>query len=126
MKRTIVLAAGAGSRLKTVITFGTFDLFHIGHLRILTRARQLGDRLVVGVSTDELNLSKKNYKPIFSLAYRMEIIAALSCVDAVFPEESMELKKDYVQKYGADILVMGNDWEGRFDDLKSICEVVYL
>lgn len=112
--------------MKTVITFGTFDLFHVGHLRILTRSRQLGDKLVVGVSTDELNFSKKNYKPIFPLAERMEILSSLTCVDEVFPEESLELKKHYVEKYHADILVMGDDWQGKFDYLRSLCDVVYL
>ena len=95
--------------MKTVITFGTYDLFHIGHLRILSRARKLGDRLVVGVSTDELNLSKKNIRPVFSLAERMEIIGGLSCVDEVFPEESLEKKGEYIKAHKADILVMGND-----------------
>ncbi len=112
--------------MKTVITFGTYDLFHIGHLRILQRGRQLGDRLVVGISTDELNFSKKGIKPIFSLAERVEIISALSCVDEVFPEESLELKGDYIKAYKADILVMGDDWQGKFDCHKSLCEVIYL
>ena len=112
--------------MKTVITFGTFDLFHVGHLRILTRARQLGDRLVVGVSTSELTFSKKGTSPIFSFAERMEIIRALSCVDAVFPEESLELKGAYIQSHGASVLVMGDDWQDKFDSYKSLCEVVYL
>jgi glycerol-3-phosphate cytidylyltransferase len=112
--------------VKTVITFGTFDLFHIGHLRILTRARQLGDRLVVGVSTDELNISKKGALPVFSFAERMEIIEALACVDKAFAEESLELKGTYIQKHKADSLVMGDDWRGKFDQFSSLCEVVYL
>ncbi len=112
--------------MKTVITFGTYDLFHIGHLRILTRAKQLGDRLVVGVSTDELNFSKKGIKPVFSLTERMEILRAISCVDDVFPEESLDLKGDYIRFYKADILVMGDDWSGKFDCFKSLCDVIYL
>jgi glycerol-3-phosphate cytidylyltransferase len=112
--------------MKTVITFGTYDLFHIGHLRILTRAKELGDRLVVGVSTDELNFSKKGIRPVFSLAERMEILRALSCVDDVFPEESLELKGDYIKSFKADVLVMGDDWRGKFDVYKSFCDVVYL
>ncbi|MDX2028985.1 MAG: adenylyltransferase/cytidyltransferase family protein [Alphaproteobacteria bacterium] len=112
--------------MKTVITFGTYDLFHIGHVRILTRARAYGDRLVVGVSTDTLNISKKNYKPVFAQEHRLEIVKALSCVDDAFYEESLELKGEYIKKHKADILVMGDDWKGRFDEFKSLCEVVYL
>jgi glycerol-3-phosphate cytidylyltransferase len=112
--------------MKTVITFGTYDLFHIGHLRILARAKELGDRLVVGVSTDELNFSKKGINPVFSLAERMEILRAIACVDEVFPEESLELKGEYIRFYKADVLVMGDDWRGKFDCYKSLCEVVYL
>ncbi len=112
--------------MKTIITFGTYDLFHIGHLRILARARALGDRLVVGVSTDELNFSKKHINPVFTLAERMEIIRALSCVDEVFPEESLDLKGDYIQQHNASVLVMGDDWQGKFDMFKPLCEVVYL
>jgi glycerol-3-phosphate cytidylyltransferase len=112
--------------MKTVITFGTYDLFHVGHLRILTRARQLGGRLVVGVSTDALNVSKKNIKPVFCFSERMEIVRALACVDEVFAEESLALKGDYIRAHKADILVMGDDWRGKFDQFGSLCEVVYL
>ena len=110
----------------TVITFGTFDVFHIGHLAILERAAALGDRLVVGVSSDELNIAKKGRPCVYDLASRTAILRALRCVDEVFTEESLELKRDYIQKYGADVLVMGDDWKGRFDELGDICEVVYL
>ena len=112
--------------MKTVITFGTYDLFHVGHLRLLQRARQLGDRLVVGVSTDDLNFSKKGFHPIFSQADRCEIVGALGIVDQVFFEESLEQKGDYIKTYKADILVMGDDWKGRFDQFKSLCDVIYL
>ena len=112
--------------MKTVITFGTYDLFHIGHLRILARAKELGNRLVVGVSTDELNFSKKGIKPVFTLAERMEILRAIGCVDEVFPEESLELKGEYIKKFKADVLVMGDDWKGKFDGFGAFCEVVYL
>ena len=112
--------------MTTVITFGTYDLFHIGHLRLLTRARALGDRLVVGVSTDELNFSKKGFKPVFPFADRLEIIRALSCVDAAFAEESLEQKGDYIKAHQADILVMGDDWRGKFDHLSALCRVTYL
>jgi choline-phosphate cytidylyltransferase len=111
---------------RTVITFGTFDVFHVGHLRMIERAAALGDRLVVGVSADELNLRKKGREPIFSEAERVEIVSALKCVSEVFVEESLELKREYVLRYGADVLVMGDDWEGKFDELQDVCEVVYL
>ncbi len=111
---------------RTVITFGTFDVFHVGHLRMIERAAALGDRLVVGVSADELNLRKKGREPIFSEAERVEIVSALRCVSEVFVEESLELKRDYVLHHGADVLVMGDDWQGKFDELNDVCEVVYL
>lgn len=111
---------------RTVITFGTFDVFHVGHLRILERAGEHGDRLVVGVSTDALNASKKGRLPVYSESERIEIVAALRCVDKVFFEESLEQKGEYIRAYGADVLVMGDDWEGRFDDLSQLCEIVYL
>jgi len=110
---------------RTVITFGTFDVLHVGHIRVLDRARALGDRLVVGVSADQLNISKKGRAPVFSQDERLEIVGSLRVVDEVFVEESLELKREYVTKYGAVILAMGNDWEGKFDYLNDICEVVY-
>jgi glycerol-3-phosphate cytidylyltransferase len=112
--------------MTTVITFGTFDVFHVGHLRVLQRAADLGDRLVVGVSADALNLRKKNRLPVFSQEERIEIVAALKPVSAVFVEESLELKRQYVLEHAADVLVMGDDWAGRFDELNDICKVVYL
>lgn len=112
--------------LKTVITFGTFDVLHIGHIKILQRARDFGDRLVVGVSSDALNYSKKQRNPVYPEDERIAIISALSCVDEVFIEHSLDLKGEYIQQYNAAILVMGNDWEGRFDEFKSLCEVAYL
>jgi choline-phosphate cytidylyltransferase len=111
---------------RTVITFGTFDVFHVGHLRVIERAAALGDRLVVGVSADALNISKKGREPVFSQAERIAIVAALKPVDAVFIEESLELKRDYILEHRADVLVMGDDWAGRFDEFKDVCEVVYL
>jgi glycerol-3-phosphate cytidylyltransferase len=110
----------------TVITFGTFDVLHVGHLRVLQRSRQLGDRLVVGVSSDALNFSKKGRYPVFDENERRELVANLSCVDEVFLEESLELKREYVQRYHADVLVMGDDWAGKFDSLGDICRVTYL
>ena len=111
---------------RTVITFGTFDVFHVGHVRVLERAAALGDRLVVGVSADALNIAKKGRAPVFSQDERLEIIGALRVVDEVFVEESLELKREYITRYGADVLVMGDDWAGRFDEFEDICEVVYL
>ena len=111
---------------RTVITFGTFDVFHVGHLRVLERAAALGDRLVVGVSADALNERKKGRAPIFSERERLAIVGALKVVDAVFVEESLEQKRDYVVEHGADVLVMGDDWAGKFDELGDACEVVYL
>ena len=107
----------------TVITFGTYDVFHVGHLRLLERARTLGDRLVVGVSSDALNMKKKQRAPIMSQEHRMAIVAALRCVDEVFLEESLELKQEYIKDHNATVLTMGDDWAGKFDGLAK--EVVY-
>lgn len=111
--------------MKRVITFGTYDVFHVGHLRLLERARALGDRLIVGVSSDELNRRKKDRYPVFTERERMDIVAALRCVDEVFLEESLELKREYLLRYRADILTMGDDWKGKFDEFGDICRVVY-
>ena len=111
---------------RTVITFGTFDVFHVGHLRVIERAAALGDRLVVGVSADALNQRKKGRLPVFSERERLEIVAALKPVHEVFLEESLEQKRDYIVEHGADVLVMGDDWAGKFDELSDACEVVYL
>jgi glycerol-3-phosphate cytidylyltransferase len=112
--------------MKRVLTFGTFDLFHIGHLQILKRAKVLGAYLIVGISTDALNYSKKQRNPICNQTHRREIIQELKCVDEVFFEESLELKRQYIIDTKADVLVMGDDWKGRFDEFKDICEVIYL
>lgn len=109
----------------TVITFGTFDVFHVGHLRLLERARSLGDKLVVGVSTDKLSFQKKGRNPVYSESERKEIIGSLKCVDQVFYEESLDIKRDYIIKYEANILTMGRDWEGKFDVFNDVCRVVY-
>lgn len=112
--------------MKKVLTFGTFDIFHYGHLRILERASKLGDELIVGVSSDALNFSKKSRYPLYNEDERMHIVSSLGFVNGVFLEESLELKREYLLKYKADVLVMGHDWEGRFDEFKDICEVIYL
>lgn len=111
---------------KRVLTFGTFDLFHFGHLKLLERAAKLGDELFVGISSDALNFSKKGRNPIMSEIERAHIVASLRFVNSVFLEESLDLKGQYLKNYGADILVMGDDWEGKFDEFKEICEVIYL
>ena len=112
--------------MKRVITFGSFDVFHVGHLRLLERARGLGDALVVGISTDALHQVKKGRPPVYPYAERAAIVAGLRCVDAAFAEESLEAKRTYVEEWQAAILVMGDDWSGRFDALRDACEVVYL
>lgn len=111
---------------KRIITFGTFDVFHVGHLNILKRAKSLGDYLIVGVSTDELNFSKKNKYPVYCQEERLEIIKNIRFVDKVFYEHSLEKKRKYLLEYNADILVMGDDWKGKFDEFSDICQVVYL
>jgi glycerol-3-phosphate cytidylyltransferase len=110
---------------RLVITYGTFDMFHIGHLNILTRLRALGDALVVGVSTDEFN-EIKGKKTLIPFKDRAAIVAGLRCVDHVFPEERWEQKRDDIKHWNARVIGMGADWEGRFDDLADLCEVVYL
>jgi glycerol-3-phosphate cytidylyltransferase len=112
--------------MKRVVTFGTFDLFHIGHLNILERAKKLGDYLIVGVSSDQLNHIKKNKLPVYNQDQRLRIISALRIVDEVFIEESLELKGEYIKKYKADVLVMGDDWKGKFEEYKRLCDVAYL
>lgn len=108
------------------ITFGTYDVFHIGHLNLIKRARALGDELVVGVSSDKMNYDKKGRNPVYPEQERMEIVANLRDVACVFLEESLALKRQYLTEHRADILVMGSDWTGKFDEFKDICQVVYL
>ncbi|MEG0329351.1 MAG: glycerol-3-phosphate cytidylyltransferase [Longicatena sp.] len=111
--------------MKKVITYGTFDLFHIGHLNILKRAKELGDYLIVAVSSDEFNAGKGKVCQICDRD-RMQIVEAIKYVDEVILETSWDQKVKDVQKYGIDVFVMGDDWEGKFDFLKEYCEVVYL
>ena len=111
-----------------IVTFGTFDCFHIGHLNIFMRIKEKypSSRLIVGVSTDALNQSKKGRTPIVSFTQRRAIVGAIRHVDETFPEESLEKKRMYLSKYGADILVMGDDHSGIYDHLSDLCEIWYL
>jgi glycerol-3-phosphate cytidylyltransferase len=111
--------------MKRVLTYGTFDLFHIGHIRLLERARALGDSLVVGLSTDEFNL-KKGKKSVFGYAERFAILSAVRHVDKIIPEDNWEQKLDDVIANEISVFVIGDDWEGKFDFLMPHCEVVYL
>lgn len=111
--------------MKTILTYGTFDLFHIGHLRLIQRLSAMGDRLIIGVSSDEFNASKGK-KAVIPYADRAAIVAAIRGVDLVFAEDSWEQKVEDVQRYGVTCFAMGNDWVGKFDFLKPYCEVVYL
>lgn len=112
--------------MRKVITFGTFDVFHIGHLNILERSASYGDYLIVGVSTDVLNIQKKGRPPVYNENERARIVSAIRCVNQVFLEESLEDKRMYIEAHGATVLTMGDDWTGKFDYLADICEVIYL
>lgn len=110
---------------KTVITFGTFDMFHIGHLNLINRANQLGERLIVGVSTDEFN-AEKGKKCLIPYNQRAEIVSSIKGVDLVIPEENWDQKIKNVLNHNVDIFVMGDDWVGKFDHLSKYCQVEYL
>ena len=110
---------------KKVITYGTFDLFHIGHLRILKRIKNLGLDLTVAVSTDEFN-AEKGKKTLIPYEQRKEIVENVKCVDLVIPETCWEQKEADIKNHNIDVFAMGNDWEGKFDFLRDCCEVVYL
>ena len=111
--------------MKRVITYGTFDLIHYGHINLLERARRLGDYLIVGLSTNEFN-AIKNKKCYFSYEERKRLLEAIRYVDLAIPEEAWEQKASDIKLYQIDTFVIGDDWEGKFDELKSLCEVVYL
>lgn len=111
--------------MKTVLTYGTFDLFHIGHLNILKRLKAQGDRLIVGVSTDEFN-AIKGKRPIVPFDQRIEIVRSIRFVDEAIPEESWEQKREDIRKYDVDVFGIGEDWKGKFDDLEDEVEVIYL
>lgn len=109
---------------KRVLTYGTFDFLHIGHINILRAAKSLGDELVVGLSTDDFN-TLKHKQSLCNYIERKEILEAIRYVDLVIPECTWEQKVDDIKKHKIDIFIMGSDWEGKFDELKSHCEVVY-
>ncbi|MGL5479568.1 MAG: glycerol-3-phosphate cytidylyltransferase [Clostridium sp.] len=111
--------------MKKVITYGTFDLFHVGHLNILKRAKALGDHLIVAVSSDKFN-AKKGKRAYHSVEDRVNILKSIKFVDEVIVEEHWEQKIIDIRENNVDVFVMGDDWEGKFDELKEYCEVVYL
>jgi len=110
---------------KTILTYGTFDMFHIGHLKLLQRLSAMGDELIVAVSTDEFN-KLKNKTTLIPYEQRAEIVENIKCVDRVIKEENWEQKIKDIQRYGVDVFAIGDDWRGEFDFLKEYCEVVYL
>jgi len=110
---------------KTIITYGTFDMFHIGHLKLLQRLKEMADELIVAVSTDEFNRGKGK-KVMIPYEQRAEIVANIKCVDKVIAENSWEQKVSDIQTYNVDIFAIGDDWEGKFDFLNEYCEVAYL
>ena len=112
--------------MKKVITYGTFDLLHYGHINLLRRAKELGDYLIVALSTDEFNWNQKQKICYFTYEQRKQLLEAIRYVDLVIPEENWEQKVSDVKEFRVNTFVMGNDWEGKFDFLKDHCEVVYL
>ncbi len=111
--------------MKKVITYGTFDLLHTGHINILRRAKEYGDYLIVAISSDEFN-AIKGKKAYYTFEQRKMILEAIRYVDEVIPEHTWEQKVEDVLKHEVDVFVMGDDWTGKFDFLKEHCEVVYL
>lgn len=112
--------------MKRVITYGTFDLLHYGHINLLQSAKQYGDYLIVALSTDEFNWNEKQKKCYFTYEERRRLLEAIRYVDLVIPEENWKQKVTDVQEYHIDTFVMGDDWKGKFDFLKEYCDVVYL
>lgn len=111
--------------MKKIITYGTFDLIHYGHINLLRNAKHLGDYLIVALSTNEFNIIKGK-ECYFSFEERKMLLEAIRYVDLVIPEENWEQKKTDIVDYKADVFVMGSDWEGKFDELNQYCQVVYL
>ncbi len=111
--------------MKTVLTYGTYDLLHIGHINLLRRAKALGDYLIVGLSTDEFN-AVKGKKAYHSFEERKQLLEAIKYVDLIVEENSWADKKIHIKQYNVDIFVMGSDWTGKFDELSDLCQVIYL
>ncbi len=112
--------------MRRVITYGTFDLLHYGHINLLRRAKAQGDYLVVALSTDRFNWEDKGKKCYFTYEERKAMLEAIRYVDLVIPEDNWDQKRTDVDEYNIDVFVMGDDWEGKFDFLKEQCQVVYL
>ena len=112
--------------MKKIITYGTFDLLHYGHINLLKRAKAMGDYLIVALSTDEFNCDKKNKKCYFNYVQRKQLLESIRYVDIVIPEQCWDQKVSDVMEYKIDTFVIGDDWKGKFDFLKDFCEVVYL
>lgn len=112
--------------MKKIITYGTFDLLHYGHINLLKRAKQMGDYLIVCLSTDEFNKNSKNKECYFSYEIRKQLLESIRYVDLVIPENNWDQKIDDIKEFGIDTFVMGDDWKGKFDFLKDYCEVIYL
>ena len=112
--------------MKKIITYGTFDLLHYGHINLLKRAKQMGDYLIVCLSTDEFNKNSKNKECYFSYEIRKQLLESIRYVDLVIPENNWNQKIDDIKEFGIDTFVMGDDWKGKFDFLKDYCEVIYI
>ncbi len=112
--------------MKKIITYGTFDMLHYGHINLLQRARALGDYLIVALSTDEFNSVEKDKVTYFSYEKRKKLLEAIRYVDLVIPEQSWDQKIQDIKEFRIDTFVIGDDWKGKFDFLKEYCEVVYL
>lgn len=113
------------NNMKVILTYGTFDLFHIGHLKLLERLKLMGDFLIVGVSTDEFN-QEKGKSTVIPYNERAEIVKSLKVVDSVIPEFNWNQKIEDIKKHNVDLFAMGDDWNGKFDYLNEFCEVIYL
>ncbi len=111
--------------MKKILTYGTYDLLHRGHINLLRRAKAMGDYLIVGLSTDDFNAAKKK-RAFYSYEERKLVLEAIRYVDLVIPESNWEQKAHDIAEHGVDVFVMGDDWSGKFDELKPLCEVVYL
>lgn len=112
--------------MRKVITYGTFDILHYGHIKLLERARSLGDYLIVGLSTDVFNETEKKKHAYFNYETREMLLKSIRYVDYIVPEESWEQKEADIRKYNIDVFVIGDDWRGAFDSLSSLCQVIYL